>query len=326
MKRNLKIGIISTLIIIGGAFGMYKYNKVQAYNALITNANKYMDTGDYDKAESLLEQSKYKDDPNVQKNIELAKKLKEVKVIYNDATKLMNDKKYLDAIEKFKKISKDAGSLFSNAQKNIEDCKKQYIAQNLQDANESLKNNKFDDANECLNNVFKIDSSNAEGVKLKAVVANANKKQKEEQELKQKDIRSLGELRKSLYNNYIILTEEERSKVRAEPDKFDYSKYENYVVVGIGNGKSYDPDTKLVEPDLIINGELAYSVWCKDAVVELGGGNLKDFSVLGVNGKKYTLNEVQDAVNNNKAFYKDGKPFELPTFITAGKGLENQKK
>lgn len=179
-----KIAIISTIsivLIIGGVFVTYRYNKVQAYNNLITTANKYMDESDYDKAETLLEQSlQYKNDSNIQKKIQLAKRLKEVNVVYNNGTKMMNDKKYSEAIELFKKISKDDGELFSNAQKNIEECRKQYIAQSMELANTAFKNNKYDEANKYLGEVVKIDSNNSEASNLKNSIATAQKKKEED--------------------------------------------------------------------------------------------------------------------------------------------------
>lgn len=166
-----KITIISVIVVIAivcGGFGIYKYNKVQAYNNLINTANKDMDKGEYDQAIALFNQAlQYKNDPTIEKNIKLAASLKEVKSIFDEGTKLMNDKKYLEAIEQFKKVTKGDDKLYSNAQKSIEECKKQFAAQNIQLAKDALKNNKSDDANKYLDEVLKVDSNNAEAKKLK---------------------------------------------------------------------------------------------------------------------------------------------------------------
>ncbi|AYD39838.1 tetratricopeptide repeat protein [Clostridium fermenticellae] len=187
-KFPILILVILALVIIG--FGVYGYNKVQAYNNLITTANKYMDRDDYDKASALFEQSlKYKEDSSVEKNIKLAATLKKFKEIYDDGVKLASDKKYLGAIEKFKTIDKSGLKWYSNAQKEIKECKKQYIAQNMHLANDALKNNKYDDANKYLDDILKIDSNNEDAKNLKDSIDEAmNQKQenfKSEEEAKQ---------------------------------------------------------------------------------------------------------------------------------------------
>lgn len=166
--RILIVVVITVIALIGIGFGTYKYNKVQAYNNLVTTANKYMAQGDYDKAEVLFEQSlKYKNDSSVQKNIKLATTLKKFKGIYNDGMKLINNKKYLEAIEKFKTIDKSGLKWYTNAQKEIKECKKQYIAQNIQLANDSAKNNKYNDAIKYLDEVLELDANNSEAKDLK---------------------------------------------------------------------------------------------------------------------------------------------------------------
>jgi tetratricopeptide (TPR) repeat protein len=188
--RILIVVVITVIALIGIGFGTYKYNKVQAYNNLVTTANKYMVQGYYDKAEALFEQSlKYKKDSSIEKNIKLAATLEKFKGIYSDGMKLVNDKKYLEAIKKFKTIDKSGLKWYTNAQKEIKECKKQYIAQNIQLANDSAKNNKYDDANKYLDDILKVDSNNADAKKLKNSVAEAinenQKNSKVKQEVKQ---------------------------------------------------------------------------------------------------------------------------------------------
>ena len=106
-KRNIKkivsISVVAVLVIIGIGFGGYKYTKINKYSSLIKDANKYMEDGEYDKAIDVFQQSlSYKNDVNVENSIKLAKSLMEVKKVYDQGIKLMNDKKYLEAIEQFK--------------------------------------------------------------------------------------------------------------------------------------------------------------------------------------------------------------------------------
>lgn len=315
MKKNLKIRIIGVLILIIGTMciGIKFYNSNKNYNKYLSEANSNVSLEKYDNAISLYQEAlKYKNDTNISKQIELIKLLKNSKENYESADKKMNDKKYLDAIDMFKKVDKQDTKRYSYSQTKIDECKKLYIAEALNSVNDDLKNNKFDDANNVLNNIFKIDPSNANGLKLKDMLTSAIEKQKKQQDLREKGIRPLGELRKVISDNYIILTDADKPKQGSDPDKFNYSKYENYDVLAIGGGKYEDPDNKLVEPDLIINDKPAYSVWMQQAIVAVGGGNLKSFLIESLDSKIYTLNEVQEAIDNNKAFYKDGKPFQLP--------------
>ncbi|WP_446897700.1 tetratricopeptide repeat protein [Clostridium sp. LBM24168] len=182
--RILIVVVITVIVLIGIGFGTYKYNKVQAYNNLVTTANKYMAQGDYDKAEALFEQSlKYKKDSSIEKNIKLATTLKKFKGIYNDGMKLVNDKKYLESIEKFKTIDKNGLKWYTDAQKEITECKKQYIVQNLKLADNAFKSNKYDDANEYLDGVLRLDSNNADAKKLKNSILEAISQNQKNSEL-----------------------------------------------------------------------------------------------------------------------------------------------
>ncbi|MHC1682668.1 MAG: N-acetylmuramoyl-L-alanine amidase [Clostridiaceae bacterium] len=144
--KRIAIICVVIMIIISGGIGIYQYNKVRLYNNLINEANN----------------------------------LKEDKSFYDEGIQLMNDKKYLEAIEQFSKISKEADKFYSEAENYIEECKKQYIAQNIQLSTDALKNNKYDDANKYLDDVLKIDANNTEAKELKndiaTKVATADKK------------------------------------------------------------------------------------------------------------------------------------------------------
>lgn len=200
-KRNIKkIGIISVvavLVIIGAAFGGYKYTKINKYNSLIKDANKYMEDSQYDKAIALFQQSlSYKNDANIENSIKLAKSLAEVKKVYDKGIKLMNDKKYLESIEQFKKIGKESDKLYNNAQNKINECTKEYMALNISGANSALEANKYDEANKYIAEVFKVDNNNKEAKKLKDTIDKKIKEQqaapkaKEEQEKVAKDAAS----------------------------------------------------------------------------------------------------------------------------------------
>lgn len=174
MLRNSKIKKVSiifiaaVIIIMCMGLGIYKYNKVQTYKNLMNAANEAMYSEKYDQAKALFNQAlSYKNDSLVQKDIKLATKLKSIKNIYDEGTKLMNNKKYLDAIYKFNKIPNDTDKLYTNAQKNIDKCKKQYIVQELNNAEILACNNNCDEAIKHLDAILKVDGTNEDAKRLK---------------------------------------------------------------------------------------------------------------------------------------------------------------
>ncbi|EJO5346696.1 tetratricopeptide repeat protein [Clostridium botulinum] len=191
-KKIFIICIITVTVLAAFSFGIYKYNRMKDYNMLISNANKYMNSKEYDKAISLFEQSlNYKKDPNIEKNIVLASRLKKVKEIYDNGIGLMKDKKYLEAIKKFKTIKKDSLKWYSYSQQKIQECKKKFIVQNIKLANGAVKSNNYDKAKKHLDDILKLDSNNSEAKILKDRLDKSAKEQQEKdraiKEQKEKD-------------------------------------------------------------------------------------------------------------------------------------------
>lgn len=177
-KKKIIIAIITivSLVVLAG-IGIYNHNKVATYSDLITNANKAIEEGEYDQAIDLFNQAlQYKNDTDIQNKIKLADILKEEESIYNEGLELMNDKKYIEAIDQFNKVSEEADKLYSDAKTKIEECKKQFVAEKIQLANDSFKNNKYDEANSYLDEVLKFDANNSEAKKLKDDIAEVTKK------------------------------------------------------------------------------------------------------------------------------------------------------
>lgn len=171
LKKIIIICTIAVVVIVGGGFGIYQYSKIKTYNNLITNANKSMEEGEYDQAIALFNQSlQFKSDLEIQKSIKVATVLKEIKAVFDEGTKLMNDKKYLAALECFEKITKEDYNLYNNAQNNIMEC-------SIQLANDAVKNNMYDDANKYIDRVLNIDATNVDAKKLKADIAVATKEE-----------------------------------------------------------------------------------------------------------------------------------------------------
>ena len=186
--KNLSIiSVIVVVAIVCGGFGIYKYSITQTYDNLVATANRDMDQGEYEQAIALFNQSlQYKNNDNVKNSIKLATNLKEVKSYFDQGTQLMNNKNYMEAIEKFEKVTKEENKLYTNAQKNIQKCKQEYIAQNIQLANNAVENAKYDEANKYLDAILKLDSNNAEAKKLKDDVGKAIQKQNDKSQAKEK--------------------------------------------------------------------------------------------------------------------------------------------
>lgn len=189
LKSKVILGIIVLLILAGAGTGIYKFNKNQGYSNLIKTANRYMDEGKYDDAIKVFQQSlNYKDDENVKRSIKAAEILKEEKVIYNDGIKLLSEKKYLEAIEKFNKITKENEKMYNDAQAKILECKREYATLNIKNADKALKENRLDDASKYLQEVFKVDTESKEGQTLKAEIEKKKQEEIKKQQEAQKGI------------------------------------------------------------------------------------------------------------------------------------------
>lgn len=179
-KKGIKVISVAIIIILAMGYGIYKYNEKQTYKNLVGTANKFMDSGKYDKAIDLFKKSQsYKNDISVENSIKLANSLKSVKAKYDEATNLMNQKKYLEAIDEFDKITKkEDDKLYNDAQKMIDECKKEFVKQDLELANSSIKNNKYDEANKYIESILKIDNNNSNAKKLKQTIEKSSKAKK----------------------------------------------------------------------------------------------------------------------------------------------------
>jgi tetratricopeptide (TPR) repeat protein len=189
MQKIFITSVLTLLVIIGVGFGGYKYTKIKQYNALIKDANSYMANSEYDKAIELYKESlSYNTDTKIENSIKLAQSLIEENKVYDEGISLMTDKKFLEAIDQFKKIGKDSDKLYTDAQNKINECNKEYVALNISKANIALEANNYDEANNYIAQVFKIDNNNEDAGKLKDTIdkkileQQATQKSKEEQE------------------------------------------------------------------------------------------------------------------------------------------------
>jgi len=173
-KNNIKKTIIFIIfivlvVVIPASVYTYNYNK---YKNEYSKAMAQLNDEKYDESISTFNNilSTYfgkKNGKSIKENIEKAKKFKENKKTYDEALNLFNEKKYLEAIEKFKMISKEDIKRFNLANKRIDECKNQYISLNLENAKNEAKTSKFDSAINYLALVLSIDSANKDAFTLK---------------------------------------------------------------------------------------------------------------------------------------------------------------
>lgn len=178
--RNVVIiAVMLCLSFVGSGFGVYKYSEIKNYNTLIKQANLCMQSGDYDKAVALFKESlNYKKSADAQASIMIAEKFKNDKSYYTEGIKLLNDKKYLEALVSFNKIE-GANSQFADLNDKIQLCKTQYIAKNTSLANDSGRNGNYEEANKYLDEILKIDANNDDVKRLKDKFAVAAKEQQQ---------------------------------------------------------------------------------------------------------------------------------------------------
>lgn len=272
--RNVVIVVVMLcLAFIGSGFGMYKYSEIKNYNTLIKQANLCMQRGDYDKAVSLFKESlNYKKSANAQASILIAEKFKNDKSYYTEGLKLLNDKKYLEALVSFNKIEANS-SQFPDLKDKIQICKTQYIAQNTNLANDSASNGNYDQSNKYLDEILKIDPNNEEVNKLKNKFAAAAKEQQ---------------------NAEIEKVEQSKSQVKATSPQSGNSN-------ASASGSRYDSDYLKV---LAENNKIQIQI--ND--LEIRKQSLSKYSDEYINLLKEKSNLTKQQINNLKNYTQTHKP------------------
>ncbi|MBL4937457.1 cell envelope integrity protein TolA [Clostridium sp. YIM B02515] len=162
----LIIGILIAIIFIPTsvyAYKNYNYNKYYKL-AIETLANEK-----FDDAVNYFRQSiKYSDKHNsdINSNIELVNILKKSKISYDEATKLLDDGKYLEAIDEFKKVPQKDTKYFEESKLKADFAKSEYIKANLVNAKKEAENKNYSQAIVFLDNIVKIEPLNQEAGNL----------------------------------------------------------------------------------------------------------------------------------------------------------------
>lgn len=190
MKKRLKIKkklviIILIFIIIVTTTSVYGY-RIYNYNKFYSKGQESLKNDDYNAAETNFKSAlnyNYKMSEEINKNLTLIEVLKSSKQNYENAVGFLKDAIYLDAIESFKKVTKEDEKRYKDSETKVEEAIKLYVTENMDKAKEEVKNNKFDSALGYLEGVIKFDSKNEEAIKLKNEIS-----EKKENALKPKKI------------------------------------------------------------------------------------------------------------------------------------------
>ena len=221
-KATILITIVIALLI---SLGLYRYNKVEAYNRVVATANSYMEKGEYEKAiDSFKESLNYKEDKEIDKKIKEAEDLKHSQKVYNEAVNLLENKKYEEALEKLSSIDENRGKVYILAKDKIDGC----INELIDLANEEFKKENYDSSNKYLDIVLKYDKDNEKALDIRNNIKTKieEKKNNEEKLKKQQEIKTLKEKKDNEYNQSKV---NNKHKERTSKSKEKSSSKNNYI-------------------------------------------------------------------------------------------------
>lgn len=184
--------LLIIVIIIAVPSSVYGYNNYN-YKKFYNNGIELLNKEKFDEAINAFNSSlkfKPKQKELVESKVTLVKMLKESKAVFSLGINQENEKKYLDAIETFKKIKNEDSERYAEAQNKIIQCKESYIKENLDNAKNEASNKKYAEAIVYLDAILKFDDGNKDAQVLKdeynnnikQIAAAAEKAKKEEAE------------------------------------------------------------------------------------------------------------------------------------------------
>lgn len=203
--KNVIIGLIILIGICASTFGGYEYVQAKNFDDLVKAANIKMNVGNYDEAIQLYDKAlTYRNDSNVQKKLETAQNYKQFENVYNNGLKLMDDKKYSEAIQKFGTIKQSASKIYNNAQNKVSECKKNIINSDIEAANSAIKKEDYDSADKYVEDILKIDANDNDAKQLKGTITVAQEKAKNQQAEKLKQGAITPKEAIELVKNYLV--------------------------------------------------------------------------------------------------------------------------
>ncbi|ACO86033.1 tetratricopeptide repeat protein [Clostridium botulinum] len=227
LKNKKAIILITIVIALLISLGLYRYNKVEAYNRVVEAANNYMEKGEYDKAiDSFKESLNYKEDKEIDKKIKEVQQLKNSQKVYNDAVNLLEDKKYEEALEKLSSIDENKGKVYILAKDKIDGC----IGELINLANKEFKKEDYYNANKYLDMVLKYDKDNEKALDVRNNVKTKieEKKNNEEKLKKQQKIKTLKEKKDNKYDKDKV-NNKDKERTSNSKEKSKSNSNNNYI-------------------------------------------------------------------------------------------------
>jgi tetratricopeptide (TPR) repeat protein len=185
-KKILAVALfISLLIAVGVPSSTYAYN-IYNYYKYIAEGRQMIDKDNLEAAKESFNRAAGYSSKN---NSEIEKNIKEIEIIqksksdFEASVKLMNEKKYLEAIDSLKQVSKVDKLRYEDALNKINQCRDQYIGENIDKARIEAESKNYDAAIAILDTVIRFDSSIKEVPELKAQYENELKRRNEEKRI-----------------------------------------------------------------------------------------------------------------------------------------------
>lgn len=158
-KNKLIKLFIMILIAFTIGFSTYTINTKIKMNSLLKKADEAITNEDYNKAiENYKFYLSYDDSEPINNKLEEAIELEESKNIYSTAIGLMNDKKYLEAIDTFEKTNYNEESIATFVQQ----CETNYINEELNIAKNYASKENYEDAISTLDNALQLNNDSTE--------------------------------------------------------------------------------------------------------------------------------------------------------------------
>lgn len=172
LTKKVKVFIITISVVLITAIPVttYAYNRIN-YNKYFDEGNKLLQQDKLEEAENAFKTAgnfNKKENNKVQEKLDFTEVLKQSKTEYDKAVSLMNEKKFIEAIEVFNKVSKEDNARYELASNNIKDCSKRFVEEKIETSKQIAENKNFSEAIILLDTVIGFDAANNEAIKLKS--------------------------------------------------------------------------------------------------------------------------------------------------------------
>ncbi|MBK1812126.1 hypothetical protein JHL18_16000 [Clostridium sp. YIM B02505] len=171
-KKKIKIIVVSLILVaLAVPTSVYGYN-YHSYEVNLKNAETLLADEKYDesvKAFQNLKSSKFsnRDASLIETKVKLILELKQSKEVFDSAVKLLDENKYIEAINSFKNVKQSDKNRYDKAQEKVKEATNLYITDNLSKAKTEADKKLYDKAITFINTVLSIEPKNEEASDLK---------------------------------------------------------------------------------------------------------------------------------------------------------------